>query len=107
MAPPTRAIGSGVDRVHSTRVAKLPSQGAWLVIGLRQCDERAHLLCSIVVTRRALYQRAEDRDMARVPWVREVDAEVAGAAMAGSWTARCRESCSTARTVGSGSKEHS
>ena len=100
------AMGSGVDRVRGTCAARLPLQRAWLVMGLGPCDERAHLLCSVIVMRRALYQRGEGRDVARVPWARGVDAEVAGAAMAGSsWTARCRESCSTARTV-TGSKEH-
>jgi len=33
------------------------------VMGLGPCGERAHLLRSVVVTRRALYQRPEGRDM--------------------------------------------
>ena len=50
---------------------------------------QAHLLRSVVVTRRALYQRPEGRD-ACVPWARGVDA--GGAAMAWS-SLQCLLSC--------------
>jgi len=54
-----------------------------------------------------LYQRPEGRDVARVPWARGVDAEVAGAAMAGAscreWQVRQGHRCE----VGTGSKEPS
>jgi hypothetical protein len=78
-------------------------KGAWLVMGLEPCDERAHLLRSVVVTRRALYQRPEGRDVACVPWARGVDAEVAGAAMAGIVMGSEVQGIGAARTMGTAS----
>ena len=49
-------------------------KGTWLVMELGPCAEWTHLLRS-VVTRHALYQRPEGRDVARVPWARGVVAE--------------------------------
>ena len=51
-------------------------------MGLGPCGKWAHLLRSVVVTRRALYQQPEGRD-ARVLWARGVDAKVAGPG--GTW----------------------
>jgi hypothetical protein len=64
--------------VRGTRAARL------LQRGLVSDGIGAHLLRSVVVTRHALYQRPEGRDVACVPCARRVDAEVAGAAMVGS-----------------------
>ena len=60
---------SGKSVTCTTRCEQLGARllhcrGAWLVMGLGPCGERAHLLapvllCSVVVTRRALYQRPE------------------------------------------------
>jgi hypothetical protein len=91
-------------------------RGAWLVMGLGPCDERAHLLRRVVVTRRALYQRPEGRDVghhvARVPWARGVDAEVLRWQVwqiGNGWTIMGSEvqGIGAARTVGTGSKEPS
>lgn len=60
------------------------------MMGLGPCGERAHLLRSVVGTRRALYQRPKGRDVARVPWARGVDAEDLGG-WGNGWIVTCSE----------------